>query len=154
MNTFLIPLHSMLRWLLLAAVLFAVGKAFSGYLSRRDFSDWDSRLASWTATVAHMQLVVGMALYVRSPLTSYFWKNIKPSFEYIEIVFYGLLHPLLMLLAVTAITVGPSLAKRRPEDRKKHWTLFLCFSIALAVMLLAVPWPFSPLSQRPYFRGF
>jgi hypothetical protein len=47
-----------------------------------------------------------------------------------------------------------ALAKRDSEDSQKFNAVFLYYSIALLIILVAIPWPFSPLAQRPYFRGF
>lgn len=154
MDAFLIPLHSICRWLVLLSVLYATGRAYSGYKSHRNFSGYDNQIRHWTATTAHIQLIIGMILYIRSPFTSYFWKDIGTSLQHIEIVFYGLLHPLLMIIAVVMITIGSSLAKRQKESTEKYRTMLIWFSIALLIIFLAIPWPFSFLSQRPYIRGF
>jgi len=153
MDAFLIPVHSTCRWLVLASLALAIALSASGYRSRRSFSRWDDQMRHWTATIAHVQLVIGMILYIRSPLASYFWSHLAQSFQYADIAFYGLAHPLLMLLAVVLITLGSALAKRKTESREKHKTVFVWFSVALAIILLAVPWPFSPLSARPYLRS-
>lgn len=154
MDTFLIPLHSICRWLVLASALYAIGRAYMGFRSHRDFSLGDDRIRHYTATIAHIQLIIGMVLYIRSPVTSYFWENVRIGFQHIDTVFYGLLHPLLMLLAVIAMTIGSSVAKRQRESRNKHMTILIWFSVALLIIFLAIPWPFSFVSQRPYFRGF
>ncbi|MGJ1318744.1 hypothetical protein ACR776_09275 [Sphingobacterium spiritivorum] len=153
MDTFLIPLHSIFRWLVLASILYSIGRAYTAYKASQDFSAYDNQVRHWTATITHIQLIIGMVLYIRSPVTSYLWKNINLSFKHIDIVFYGLLHPLLMLLAVVVITIGSALAKRQQVSRKKYKTMLIWFSVALVIIFLAIPWPFSFLSQRPYIRG-
>ncbi len=152
MDAFLIPLHSICRWLVLLSLLYAIGRAYSGYKSHRDYSDYDNQVRHWTATIAHIQLIIGMILYIKSPFASYFWKNTGTSLQHIEIAFYGFLHPLLMLVAVVMITIGSSLAKRKEESTAKYRTLLIWFSVALLIIFVAIPWPFSFLSQRPYIR--
>ncbi|MBK6997231.1 MAG: hypothetical protein IPH31_20790 [Lewinellaceae bacterium] len=55
-----------------------------------------------------------------------------------------------MTVAITLISIGSSLAKRDSEDRKRFKALFIYYSLALLIILVAIPWPFSPLAQRPY----
>lgn len=153
MDTLLTPLHSIFRWLVLSSVLYSIGKSYLAYNKGLTFTTYDNQVRSLTTIIVHIQLIIGMILYIKSPVTSYFWKNINQSYQHIDILFYGALHPLLMLLAVVLITVGSSLAKRQQIDRKKHKTLLIWFSIALVIIFFAIPWPFSFLSQRPYIRG-
>lgn len=125
MDIFLIPLHSIFRWLVLLSILYAIGRAYSGYKSNRDFTGHDNQIKHWTATIAHIQLVIGMILYIRSPLTSYFWKDLENSLQHLEIVFLGFLHPLLMIIAVMMITIDSSLAKRKKESTEKYKTMLI-----------------------------
>ncbi len=106
----------------------------------------------WTATIAHVQLVLGIILYSQSPVISYFWKNFNTAKESFELLFFGLIHIVLMLFSIVLITIGSSAAKRKTSDRYKFKTMFTWYSIALAVIFIAVPWPFSPFANRPYFR--
>ncbi|MDD2950909.1 MAG: hypothetical protein PHU29_08990, partial [Sulfuricurvum sp.] len=62
-------------------------------------------------------------------------------------------HSFTMLIAILLITVGSALAKRKTSDREKFKTIAIWFTIALLLILAAIPWEFSPLVSRPYFRG-
>jgi MFS-type transporter involved in bile tolerance (Atg22 family) len=97
-------------------------------------------------------LVIGIILYTQSPLIKYFWKNFRDAAQDSNTLFFGLIHIALMFTAIIVITVGSALAKRKQGDAEKFKTMFLWFSIALVIILVAIPWPFSPLSNRPYFR--
>jgi hypothetical protein len=144
--------HSLLRWLVLISLLYSIVRAYNGYSSQLLFTKTDNSVRHWTATIAHIQLVFGILIYVQSPIVKYFWKNFKEGIENTETLFFGLLHIFLMLAAIVFITIGSALAKRKKTDRDKFQTILLWFSIALLVIFVAIPWPFSPLSNRPYFR--
>lgn len=134
------------------SIVIAIIAASSGLMKQRVFSKRDNALRHWTATIAHIQLMIGMILYTQSPVVKYFWKNTgAASFD---ITFYSAIHAALMLSAIVALTIGSALAKRRSTDREKFRTMLIWFSIALIIILLAIPWPFSPLSARPYLRTF
>jgi hypothetical protein len=71
-----------------------------------------------------------------------------------EHLFFRLVHISLMVIAVVIITIGSASARRMGKDKLKYKTMLLWFSIALLIILTAIPWPFSPLVQRPFFRSF
>lgn len=144
--------HSLLRWLVLLSLGYAVFRAYRGYARNRVFSLTDNRVRHWTATIAHIQLVLGMLLYSKSPLVHYFWKHTGEAVRNIDTLFFGIVHLLLMLTAIVLVTIGSSLTKRRVGDREKFRTLFCWFAVALLLIFCAIPWPFSPLASRPYFR--
>jgi hypothetical protein len=144
--------HSIVRWLLLAGLAYSIFRALKGFISRSAFSKIDNATRHWTATIAHVQLIIGILLYSRSPIIHYFWKNTREAIQTLDTVFFGLIHILLMLTAIVLITIGSSLAKRKKDDRDKFRTMLTWYGIALFIIVIAVPWPFSPFVQRPYLR--
>jgi len=144
--------HSITRWLVLVSLLYAVCRAFKGYISNSKFSKTDNAVRHWTATIAHIQLITGITLYTQSPLIKYFWRNFKDSVHDADPAFFGLIHIILMLVAIVLITIGSALSKRKATDKEKFKTMLLWFSISLVIIFIAIPWPFSPLANRPYLR--
>jgi drug/metabolite transporter (DMT)-like permease len=144
--------HSILRWFVLASLFYSLYKAYKGYSSKLPFTETDNAVRHWTATIAHIQLIFGILIYVQSPIVKYFWKNFKAGIENVEIAFFGILHILLMLSAIVLITIGSALAKRKRNDSDKFKTMLFWFSLALIIIFIAIPWPFSPFANRPYFR--
>ena len=63
-----------------------------------------------------------------------------------------MIHSSLMLTAIVLITIGSAKAKRKPTDQEKFKTMLVWFSIALLIIFIAIPWPFSPFANRPYYR--
>lgn len=152
MYSTLIFLHSIFRWVVLAFILYAIYRASIGLAKNTVFSKIDNAFRHWTATVAHLQLIIGTILYTQSPIARYFWSHKPGISENPEVFFYGLIHIGLMLAAIVLLTVGSALAKRKATDKAKFQTMLIWFSLALLIILVAVPWPFSPLSARPYLR--
>lgn len=150
MYQLLIYLHSFLRWFVLISLIVAVYKAYRGYFSNAAFKKGDNAIRHWIATIAHVQLMVGMVLYFQSPLIKYFLKNgAKESFEFL---FFGMIHSTLMLVAIVIVTIGSAMAKRRKTDKEKFRTMLVWYSLALIIIFIAIPWPFSPFANRPYLR--
>lgn len=145
-------LHSQTRWLVLISLVYAIFRAFKGYFSDRKFTGTDNSVRHWTATIAHIQLIIGMIFYLRSPVIQYFWKNFNEAKDSLEHLFFGLIHIALMITAIIIITIGSALAKIKLSDKEKFKTMGIWFSTALVIIFIAIPWPFSPFANRPYFR--
>jgi hypothetical protein len=151
---FLLILHSLLRWLVFASLGAAIYRGFTGYFKNRVFTETDDALRHWTATIAHIQLVVGLLLYNQSPVVKYFRRNFSEAIYQPDTFFFGLIHITLMVIAVVILTIGSAKAKRRLSDKEKFKTMLTWFLIALLIIFIAIPWPFSPLANRPYIRSF
>ena len=154
MYTILLALHSLMRWLVLASLLFAIFRAFKGWVSKSSFSRFDNRVRHWTATIAHIQLIFGLWLYFISPVINYFLHNYNDAVHQRAIRFFGMEHSLMMLIEIVIITIGSAMAKRKKTDHAKYKTMAIWFTIGLIVILANVPWPFSPLVSRPWLRAF
>lgn len=150
----LLALHSLVRWLVLISLIFAIYRAYRGWFSKNDFSGFDNSVRHWTATISHIQLLIGLSIYFISPLVSYFLHYFQTAVKQREIRFFGMEHSLMMLTAVVLITIGSAKAKRQKTDQQKFKTMAIWFTIALLIILSSIPWPFSPFTSRPYFRGF
>lgn len=144
--------HSIVRWLVLASLVYAILIAYKGYRSNAVFSKTDNTVMHWTATIAHVQLMIGIVLFSQSPVTKYFWSNAGQHLRNIDLAFFGFIHEVLMLMAIVLITIGSALAKRKQTDHEQFRAMLVWFSISLVIIFIAIPWPFSPLASRPYFR--
>lgn len=145
-------LHSLFRWLVLLSLIYAIFRAYKGYFFEKEFSKTDHSIRHWTATIAHIQLILGITLYSQSPIIKYFWNHFNTAKESFDLLFFGLIHIFLMVFSIILITIGSALSKRKPTDKEKFKTMLIWFIISLIIIFIAIPWPFSPLANRPYFR--
>ncbi|TSJ47930.1 hypothetical protein [Fluviicola chungangensis] len=152
MYSTLIFLHSLTRWLVVISLIYAVYRGYTGLKFRKPFSKTDNAVRHWTATITHVQLIIGILVYVQSPAVKYFWKHTGEALRNWDVTFYSLVHALIMLLAIVIVTIGSAKAKRMESDSAKFKTMLLWFLLAFLLIFSAIPWPFSPFSNRPYFR--
>ncbi|MCE7040863.1 hypothetical protein [Dyadobacter sp. CY312] len=136
----------------MVSLLYAIFRAYKGYTSKSPFTKTDNAVRYWTTTIAHIQLTIGMVIYFQSPLIKYFWGNFKEALSDVNVSFFGLVHITLMFTAIMIITIGSALSKRKVADPEKFGTMLVWFTIALIIIFIAIPWPFSPLAARPYIR--
>ena len=138
--SFLLFLHSLLRYLLLLFLAGAAFFAWRGYLLGRPILNGERMVTIIAVLLAHVQLVLGVALYAiryqafdqMAEVSRRFWK-----FEHIGT----------MIVAVVLITLGRALSKRARDERRKQFLIGLTFLIALALILWAIPWPLTELGH-------
>jgi hypothetical protein len=148
----LIVTHNWLRYVLLILIVLSIMLALEGIIRNKKYSKTDRILSGAVSGLSHVQLIIGFFLYFQSPTAQYFWVN--RSLEWSDSLFFGIVHLTMMSTAIIFITIGAALAKRANTDVEKFRLVFKYFSIALFLIFIAIPWPFSPLAQRPYIRPF
>jgi hypothetical protein len=153
LNTLLF-FHSIVRWAVLGTLLYAMYRAYKGYTNKLIFTKCDDSIRHWTATTAHIQLMLGIVMYTQSPNARFSLHATGINGQITQPFFFGVLHLLFMISAIVIITIGSAIAKRKTTDGEKFKTMLIWFGIALLVIMIAIPWPFSPLAQRPYLRSF
>jgi len=150
----ILAIHSVFRWLVLISITLSTSLAYRGWFSNRPFTLVDNSIRHWTATIAHIQLLLGLWLYSVSPVINYFLHNYNKAVSQREVRFFGLEHSTMMCLAIVFISFGSAKAKRKQIAVDKFKTMAIWFTIGLLIILANIPWPFSPLTSRPYLRHF
>ena len=133
----LIHAHSGLRWVVLALLLASI---FTAYSKWQKGSQEDSKLYLFALIASHTQLLIGLVLYTMSP---------KVNFELITdrlFRFFTIEHVLMMVIAIILITFGRARAKKL-AGADRHRTVLYFYTMALIIMLVAIPWPFRNLGS-------
>jgi len=154
MYSTLLAFHSGFRWLVLLSLVFSVYRAYSGWLTHRPFTKVDDFTRHTTATIAHIQFGIGITLYFTSPIVNYFLNNFGEAVHLREIRFFGMEHIVMMLTAITLVTIGSTKAKRKAADLEKFKTMAIWYSVGLFFILTSIPWGILFLVSRPLLRSF
>jgi hypothetical protein len=154
MHQILLTLHSINRWLVLLSLLYSIYLAGRGRWQHRTFTAHDNLMRHVTATISQIQLLLGLSLYMISPVVKYAVAETESNQLLSEHVFFKYIHIWLMAISVVLITIGSAKAKRMQTDNEKFSTMLVWFAVALFVIIMAIPWPFSPLANRPFIRSF
>lgn len=152
--TALLIVHSLFRWFLLISLFYSIYQAFKGLSSKLQYTPRFDKIRNITVILAHVQLIVGLGLYFISPVIRQLFNNFGEAVKESAIRFYGMEHSLIMIIAIVLITIGSAKAKRLSEDAKKFKSIAIWFTIGLILILITIPWPFSPFDARPLFRIF
>jgi len=154
MYSTLLSLHSWFRWLVLASLILALYRAYRGWFLNIPFTKLDNTLRHTTATIAHVQLILGVTLYFISPIVGYFFDNFSEAVHMREMRFFGMEHIVMMLTAITVITIGSVKTKRKNTDKEKFKAMAIWYSVGLFLILASIPWGILFLVHRPLLRSF
>ena len=137
--------HSYWAYLVLVVLIFAVIKALSGVISKKEYDPKTFRVALFTLIVSHIQLLIGLVLYFTSS-RFLLWSELgvgevkKTAIHRLYLVE----HPTINILAVALITIGYSKHKKKRLSVPKYKTLALFYTTALVLILSRIPWEVWP----------
>jgi hypothetical protein len=143
----LLHLHNVLRWVVLIAALLALINAYTGWFSGRAFARRDRTLGAVFTGSLDLQLLIGVVLYLVSPLVQGALGNMSAAMGTRELRFFALEHASIMLLAVILAHVGGVMARRAAGDTAKFRQQAVWFTLSALAIVFAVPW------WRPLFPG-
>lgn len=137
----LVHAHSGLRWILLILLIATIITAFKKWKSNENYTDLDNKLSLFTLIFAHIQLLIGLYLFVKSPKVMLSGLDMSNAI----VRFFTVEHTLGMILAIILITVDRVQSKKIVADALKHKKVFVMYLIALILILVSIPWPFRNL---------
>ena len=147
-------LHSLLRWVVLAAGLWAVVRALGGLIFRRPWTPTDAQSGRWFSISLDLQVLLGLLLYAfLSPIASHAFADMGAAMRDPILRFWAVEHVTMMLAALVLAHIGSARARRASTSAAKHRTSLIFYALALLAVLAAIPWPFMA-DARPLFRLF
>jgi len=155
MQTGLLHLHNLLRWIILILLLLSILKSYTGMTSKKTFEASDKKIWLFTMIAAHITLLLGLYQWLlgRYGILSYVKPEGVSMMKDPYLRFFQMEHPVSMILAIVFITLGYGMAKKNVDDATKYKKAFRYFLLALVLILVAVPWPFRESVARPLFPG-
>lgn len=143
MDTGLLHLHNILRWVILLLLLITIFQAYTK-------SQGIKKTSLWLLIAAHITIILGFYQWFSGSLglkliqDSGFSAVMKDSVAR----FWAVEHFAGMLIAIILITVARGKAKVF-----NYKSAFWFYLIALLLILVCIPWPFREGIGRPWFPG-
>ena len=143
MNTGLLHLHNLLRWVILITLILSIYKLYT----KQDALKTSKILLM----ASHTTLLIGLYQYftgsvgfkmIQAAGMGEAMKNAPTRFWAVEHIFS-------MILAIILITVG-HIGYKKTQNTSRAKVLYV---IALLLIVLAMPWPFKEGVGRPWFPG-
>jgi hypothetical protein len=151
--TALVTVHSWVRWAVILAGLVAFIQAVRGRVGDRPWNASDEACGRWFLQLLEVQVVLGVAIYLAvSPFTLDGLRDLAGTMGNAPLRFIVVEHPFGMLAAITLASVGRGRVRKANTPERKHGLAAIFIGLALAIILVSVPWPFMP-GGRALFRG-
>lgn len=142
MYTGLQHLHSYFAYLLLAILVFSIIYTIVMFVRKKPFTVKVIKVALAGFIATHLQLLIGLVLYVISPrgLSNFSGEAMGDTLSRL----YILEHPLTMIIGVILISVGYIKAKKPGDDIRRYRTIVIFYLLGLGAILLRIPWQVWP----------
>jgi hypothetical protein len=146
MENTLIAIHNILRWMVLLSALYAITKSVRGLMFNRPFTSQENRSHAIFVASCHLQLLLGIILYFIGPRVQAALQNgMGEAMKNSESRFWAVEHIIGMITGILIIQIGRIVSKKAANDASKHRKAIIYFSIGLLIILLTIPWKYSPL---------
>lgn len=148
--TGLIIIHSILRYAVILLTLIVAGQSLMGIFSKGAFKGTNKIAALLMMISCDIQLLVGGALYF---MGGYMGGLKDGGMKITYNRFYGLEHPLSMVIAIVLVHLAYMVAKKAMMSGPKFRKMFIYTAIAGLLFLAMTPWPNKKDVGKPYFPG-
>ncbi|HMN30965.1 MAG TPA: hypothetical protein PKE45_22610 [Caldilineaceae bacterium] len=149
-----LTLHNLNRWLVLLCGLWATWQVLRAWIGNQPWSPRTATVLRGFIALLDLQLLLGLVLYllpgglIQAVLHTIPWPQlIKDRL----LRFFALEHPLQMLIAIALAHAALVTARRAKNERRRlAWTALL-LTLAMVLILSAIPWPVFYYG-RPWLR--
>jgi len=153
MYTALLFVHSWLRWLVVFSGVAALGGASGGLAAGRPWLPSDNVRSLLFTISLDVQVLIGLALYVfLSPVTQSGFADMGATMRDPVLRFYTVEHIFGMIVALALAHIGRRRAQAAADPMARHRRTLVFVGLAMAVVLLSIPWPGMP-GGRELFRA-
>lgn len=143
----LLTLHSWVRWTVIILAFVALVGVYRGWLRKLPWTDSVRRIGVFFGSALDTQLLLGLLLYLFfSPITQAAFNNWSMALSTPMFRFFTIEHLAFMTVAVVLVHVGSMLSQRAEEPAAKYRTSAIFFTVAILLVLVAIPW------SRPILR--
>jgi hypothetical protein len=152
MYSFVLVLHSLLRWVVILAGLLAVGRAVHGWRAQRGWTRIDGRAGLWFTIALDIQLLIGLLLYFGlSPFTELALQDFGGAMRDSALRFWAVEHVFGMIVGLVLAHLGRVRIRKARDDARRHRLAAIFFGLALLAIFVSIPWPGMP-NGRPLLR--
>jgi hypothetical protein len=149
--TFLLHLHSVIRWIILLLLLVAIFNSLVA--GKRPFIKSDARTGSILVIFADLTLLVGLALWYFGPRGYKIIETMGMSAAMKDPVarFFAVEHIAGMVIAIILLHIGKAQGKKAISDKAKHKRTLIFYLLALLIILISIPWPFRQIGAASHW---
>jgi len=136
MYKILLETHSGFRYIVFILLLIAVIQSLIGWFSNRPYTEANRKVNLFTLISAHIQLLIGLGLYFVSPLVRL--NNFGGTMKIDNLRYWSVEHVLMMVIAITLVTIGHSRSKKMLDAVAKHRTIAIFYTLAFVIIIITI----------------
>lgn len=149
--SFLVHLHSVLRWVVLLLLLVAIFNSLVA--GNRPFIKTDARTGSILTGFADLMLLLGLVMWYFGPrgykIIQAMGMSAAMKDPYSR--FFAVEHLAGMFIAIILLHIGKSQGKKAISDKAKHKRTLVFYLLALLIILVSIPWPFRQIGTGSHW---
>ncbi len=141
MYTFLIFLHSWLRWILLILGLIVIIRSYIAWFGDKSYLKSDNTMSVILVAIFHLQLILGLLLYfVYSPIVRSAFQDFGMAMKDSQLRYWAVEHIFIMLFSIVIAQIGRIRIKKAHSAVNKHRNAAIYFTLAFILILSRIPW--------------
>ncbi|MCC7324516.1 MAG: hypothetical protein IT358_11825 [Gemmatimonadaceae bacterium] len=140
--------HNIVRWLVLAAGIWAVVRCWMGWRARSVWGEKDAGAVKLFVNALSLQFVVGVVLYAVSPLIRGGLADMGAAMRTPSVRYFVVEHVFVMIAAIALGHIGAARIRKAGSDSARFQTATIWMGLALAAAVGFVPW------DRPILPSF
>lgn len=144
--TVVLVLHNLWRWPVVLVAIYAMARAWFGWLGKRPWTKADQRAGMLFGVGLDIQFLLGLILAIISPLMQAAYQDLGGLAMQAPFRTFLMEHMPIMFVALILAHVGSALSRKGADDAAKHRRAALWFTLTVLLIAAAIPW------SRPLFR--
>ena len=141
MYTFLIFIHSWLRWVVLLLGLVVIIRSYIGWFGNKNYLKSDNTLSIVLVALFHTQLILGLLLYFFfSPIIKSAFQDFGLAMKDSQLRYWAVEHIFIMILSIGIAQFGRIRIKRVHTAVGKHRNAAIYFTMAFILIISRIPW--------------
>lgn len=130
--------HTYLRYFIVILLVIVIIISLVGLMAKKPYTKKDNKVGLFLFICTHMQLLIGIILYIVSLSNDHRVKFIPETMKTPALRYFAVEHTLAMLIAIALITIARISAKKTQVDQVKHQRMLVYNGIALAIIVVMV----------------
>ncbi len=127
-------LHSGFRYIVFLLLIIAIIQSILGWLGKKPFTAINQKVNLFTLISAHTQLLIGIVLCFLSPYVQWNSETMKNA----TTRYFTVEHWVMMVVAITLITIGYSKSKKKATSEGKFKTVSIFYTLAFVLIVITI----------------
>lgn len=141
MYTFLLFIHSWLRWILLLLGIIVLIRSYTGWFGNQMYSKSDNRMSMILVSLFHAQLILGLLLYFfYSPIVKSAFQDFGLAMKDSQLRYWAVEHVFVMFFSIVIAQFGRFRIKKVHSAVNKHRNSAIYFTMAFILIISRIPW--------------